>query len=203
MKALLVLTAISALSLSACVEVTFGDYPEASGAGVDTRADSHAGIELPDYSLDVSLDGFDPDWALVGVLVPIVPIGPWKWMGFIPKSELRVTVRLALEAKRQGGEIVPGSARILVGSTEYRPTEVRIAGCSVCPGRTTVKDPMRPMPVITTLYLQLLFPACPPPDQPFALEIAGLPRIDYALVSHTQARFVTPETRGNGRRRRE
>ena len=201
MKTPLLLVAVLGLLQSACVEVTFGDYPEASGAGVETRADSHAGIQRLDYSVDVSLDGFDPDWALVGVLIPIVPIGPWKWMGFVPKSELRVDVRLALSAKGEGGSIVPGSARILVGSTEYRPTEVRIAGCDVCTGRTTVRDPKQAVSVITTLYLQLLFSTCPPPDQPFALEISGLPRIEYTMVSHTHAGFVTPESRARGRGR--
>jgi len=188
---LLALGAVSALGLSACVEVSFGDYPEASGTGVEPRKDSHAGVELPDYSVDVALDGFDPDWALVGPLVPIVPIGPWRWLGFVPKSELRVDVHLALAPKTQYGTIVPGSARILVGDREYRPTEVRVAACQGCSGRRVVPDPMQPMRVVYKVFLQLRFLTCPPPDEPFALEIAGLPRIDYALVHDTRARLAS------------
>jgi len=185
------LVAILALGLGACVGVSFGDYPEASGEGVSPRADSHAGIDLPDYSVDVALDGFDPDWGLVGILIPIVPIGPWKWMGFVPKSELRVEVQLALEAKAQGGTLVPGSARIVVGSREYRPTEVRVAACQTCKGRVIVSNPMKPISIVYKQYLQLRFGSCPPPDEPFAFEIDGLPRIDYVLVSHMRGKIGT------------
>jgi hypothetical protein len=180
-----------ALALGGCVEVTFGSYPEASGAGVEARADSHARIELPDYSVDVGIDGFDPDWALVGPLVPIVPIGPWRWLGFIPQSELRVDVYLALEPKTQYGTIVPGSARIVAGEREHRVSEVRVAACQGCNGRRLVSDPMRPMAIIYKAFLQLRFLDCPPPDGPFALEIDGLPRIDYVLEHDTRARLAT------------
>ncbi len=185
------LVASLALGLSACVGVSFGAYPEASGEGVEPRSDSHAGVDLPDYSVDVALEGFDPDWGLVGLLVPIIPIGPWRWMGYVPKSELRVEVQLALEAKAQGGTFVPGLARILVGSREYRPTEVRIAACQACKGRVIVANPMKPISVVYKQYVQLRFGTCPPPDEPFALEIDGLPRIDYALVSHVRGRLGT------------
>jgi hypothetical protein len=183
--------AVLAFGLSACVEVTFGSYPEASGERVEPRENSHAMIELPDYSVDVGLEGFDPDWALIGPLVPIVPIGPWKWLGFVPKSELRVDVHLALEPKTQYGAIVPGSARIHVGEREYLPVEVRVAACQGCNGRRVVSDPMRPMPVIYKTFLQLRFLTCRPPDEPFSLEIEGLPRIDYVLVHDTRGRLAT------------
>ncbi len=185
------LVALLAFGLGACVGVSFGAYPEGSGADVEARDDSHVGIERPDYSVDVALEGFDPDWGLVGVLIPIVPVGPWKWMGFIPKSDMRVEVQLALAAKVQGGAVVPGSARILVGSREYRPTEVRIAACQSCKGRVVVANPMKPISIVYKHYVQLRFGTCPPPDEPFALEIDGLPRIDYALVSHVRGKLGT------------
>jgi len=51
--------AFLALGLDACVGVSFGAYPEGSGADVEARDDSHVGIERPDYSVDVALDKSD------------------------------------------------------------------------------------------------------------------------------------------------
>ena len=180
------LAALCALSLSACVGVTFGDYPEASGVGVVVGEDSHAKLERPEFSVDVSLEGFDPDWGLVGLGIPLFPVGPWKWLGYVPKSDLRVTARLALDAKTSDAALVPGSARIVVGGREFAPTEVRIAACQTCGGKMAVANPLKPMPIIYKTFLELRFKTCPPPEEPFSLEIAGLPRIDYTLVSHVR-----------------
>jgi hypothetical protein len=59
---------------------------------------------------------------------------------------------------------------------------VRITGCQQCIGRLSVRDALQSINVVTTLYLELIFPAAA--RRAVRAADRGLPRIDYAMESH-------------------
>jgi hypothetical protein len=176
----------AAAALCGCVQVTFGDYPVLTDPPPRMSGANRATVATADFALDVTITGFQPDWGLIGPIVPLIPIGAWNGMIW-SKEHQRVSVWLSVREVRAGAapKIVPGSARIRFGVFEQPATEIDVASCNGCWSRVAVQDPNEP--VDATLYQHLLFrfDTLPLPDRPFVLEVEGMPAISWKLERET------------------
>jgi len=187
----IVATLATLMLLTGCVAVGTGRVPVPSGEGVEAVGDYGARIDTTDFSAFVYLRGFDLDIVLFGPIVPIIPLGQWKWLTGKGGDEIRIRVALELSPKTPSAAFVPGSLRIVVGDRNYAPTDVHRADAEVCrddPDNITyskwrrsevVREKDQALPIKERICLWFYFNTLQPPDEPFQLMADGLPTVNY------------------------
>jgi len=168
------------LVFDGCVLVGWGTYPFPSGDGVEPQDVADLGVisavvHGPDVSAKVTVQTYDPSLVLVGLVVPIIPLFWWP-MGTNP-LECRIYVT---EGKRS---FRPDSMRVLVGSNAYEPTSIEITQYvseGGDPPRVRYDHPPPDRDLLAEHETLLVYRfAIAAPDEPFAIVVQGLPRIDY------------------------
>lgn len=168
--------------LSGCAGLMIGKYPYPSGADVASEDASMAKIETAQFVAFEKIEGYTPDFGLVGILVPFIPIGQWKWLTGYGKDDFRINIILWVTPKAELAEFHPGTLRIKIGSQEYHPTEIKIGNQDV--------DPSKPLSIREKTRIWFNFSDLRPPETPFSVSAAELPTVQYSLERKVRFGFL-------------
>lgn len=187
MKALLLL--MTMLYFSGCAGLTSGRYPYPSGAGVVPEKKTMAQIDGGEFEAFQEVEGYTPDFALIGIVVPFIPFGQWKWLTGIGKEDLRITVNLWMKPKSSAVNFDASTLHVDVNGRTYSPSEVKMG--PVCGGEkaATVVDLSKTVTIEKESCIWFRFSNLAPPDSSFTVVAAGLPPVTYALKRKTQYQF--------------
>lgn len=179
---------IAILFLSGCVGLTTGTYPYPSGVEVVPEKETMAKINAEEFEAFQEIKGYTPDFGLIGIVVPFIPIGPWKWLTGVGKDDLRVTVNLWVRPKREQALFEAATLQIDVNGHKYSPSEIKMG--SICGGEKTaiVVDRSKPVTVKETC-IWFEFANLPPPDTSFSVFATGVPPVRYVLKRKTRYEF--------------
>ncbi len=175
-----------------CAGLTTGKYPYPVGIDVDPINKSIAKVDLADYEAAVQIEGYTPDIGLIGIVVPVIPIGQWKWLTGISKDDLRITANLIFKPKTKSGIFEAGSLKIIVNEQQYFPSEIRMASHCETNQNSILVDTSKPLPIKEQICVRFIFKNLHPPDTQFVLAADGLPDIKYVLERKTRYEFFSP-----------
>ena len=184
-------TVIGMVALGGCVGVMFG-APKLTpvAEGLESYTESDATIRTTDFRAMVRIAGYTPDFVLAGPIVPIIPIGQWRWLTGISKDELRLAIEVQLAPLRKDAIFSPQSFRVLINNEMHTATKITVAkqGCG-----TKALQPVdmeRPLVIDSPLCIRFDFAALRPPEQPFSIVSRELPEIKYSLKRETSMGFA-------------
>ncbi|WP_183359426.1 hypothetical protein [Geomonas limicola] len=147
-----------------------------------------AKLDGGDFEAFQEVEGYTPDFGLVGIIVPFIPFGQWKWLTGIGKDDLRVTVNLWVKPKRDKATFYP-TLQVDANGHLHKPSEAKMG--AVCGGEKTaiVVDLSKPVLVEKESCIWFRFSNLPPPKSSFTVVAASLPPVTYALKRKTRYQF--------------
>ena len=161
--------------MSGCVSLDWGVYPRASGPGVEPSGSCSAvgvcsaTVSAPDVQAEVALKTYRPRLALVGLLLPVIPLYPFPILPwFVDADRLEVTVSL----KGGTGSVRPDSLRLLLDGNEYAPASIQVGH--------SVSGPDQSLLASDRAWIAYDFKYLDSPRERFSISLDGLPTIDYA-----------------------
>jgi len=184
-----VMLVVAIIFLSGCAGLSTGTYPYPTGVEVVPEKLSMAKINAEDFEAFQEVEGYTPDFALFGIIVPLVPIGQWKWLTGISKEELRVTVNLWVKPKREQAVVDIATLYIDVTGRIYSPSEIKMNSMCGVEKDAVAVDILKPVTVMKEACIWFRFSNLPPPDTSFSVVAAGLPSVKYELVRKTRYEF--------------
>lgn len=178
------------LFLYGCAGLTTGTYPYPSGVEVVPEKNKMAKINTEELEAFQEIEGYTPDFGLIGIIVPFIPIGQWKWLTGISKDDLRVTVNLWVKPKREQALIDAASLQIDVNGRKYSPSEIKMG--SICGTETAaiVVELSKPVTITKETCIWFKFANLPLPDTSFTVTATGLQPVKYILERKTRYEFV-------------
>lgn len=185
------IVALTMVILSGCAGLTIGKYPYPSDVNAAPEDTSMAKIDTDQFVAFQRIEGYTPDFGLVGIVVPFIPIGQWKWLTGIGKDDLRININLWVTPKAELAEFYPGTLRIKVDSQEHQPTEIK-AGSGLCNSKDALTvDPSKALPIRVKMCIWFNFSNLHPPEGPFSVIVAGLPTVQYSLEQKVRFGFLS------------
>lgn len=186
-KALLLLMTV--LCVSGCAGLTTGRYPYPSGIEVVPEKKTMAKMSSDDFEAFQEVEGYPPDFALVGIIVPFIPLGQWKWLTGISKEDLRVTVNLWLKPKKEKAVFDPATLKVEANGRTYSPSEIKMGAVCGAEKDAVVVDFLTPVTIERETCIWFRFSNLAPPDTSFSVLATGLPPIRYVLERKTRYQF--------------
>jgi len=180
---------IAILFVSGCAGVTTGTYPYPSGVKVVPKKEKMAIINTEEFEAFQEIEGYTPDFGLIGMVVPFIPIGPWKWLTGLSKDDLRVAVNLWVKPKREQALFDAATLQIEVNGRVYSPSEINMGSMCGAEKDAIVVDISKPVAVKKETCIWFKFSNLPPPDTSFSVVATGLPPIKYVLERKTRYQF--------------
>jgi len=186
-----VIAVVAMLMLTGCAGLTIGNYPYPSEADAAPEDKSMAKIDAEQFVAFEKIEGYTPDFALVGIVVPFIPMGQWKWLTGISKDDLRINLNLWLTPKVKSAQFSPGSLRVKVGNQEYMPTEIK-AGTGLCnSNEAATVDASKPLPVTEKTCIRFYFANLHSPEEPFIVTASELPTVRFSLENKVRYEFLS------------
>ena len=186
-KAMLV---IVILFISGCAGLITGTYPFPTGIEVAPRKQTMAKINTEDFEAFQEIEGYFPDYVLVGFVVPFIPIGSWKWLSGTSKDDLRGVVDLWIKPKRELALVDTATLHIDVNGRMYSPTEIKMNSMCGVDKDAVFIDTSKPVKVTKKACIWFRFANLQPPSTSFTVVAAGLPSVKYLLVRKTRYEFI-------------
>jgi len=172
---------IATIFLAGCAGLTIGKYPYPKGVDVAPEKRSMAKMETADFQILQQVEGYTPDFALIGVVVPVIPFGQWKWLTGIGKDDLRISLYLWLTPKSQAAQFEPGPLKIAANGVTHFPSEIRVGRHCGIKENTVPVDTSKPLLVHEKACVWYIFDNLRPPDSSFSVIAKGLPTTEYML----------------------
>jgi hypothetical protein len=188
MKRAIILMAL--FCLSGCAGLMTGKYPFPTGVEVVPEKKQMAKISTEEFEVFQEIEGYTPDFVLIGIIVPFIPIGQWKWLSGIGKDDLRITVNLWVKPKAEQAQFDAAALQIVVNGRKYSPSEVRMSNMCGFEKGSTVVDLSGPVTVDKEVCIWFKFASLPPPDTSFSVVAKGLPSVTYVLERKTRYDFL-------------
>jgi len=180
---------VAIIFLSGCAGLSTGTYPYPTGVEVVPEKLSMAKLNAEDFDAFQEVEGYTPDFALIGIIVPFVPIGQWKWLTGVSKEDLRVTVNLWVKPKREQAVVEVATLHIDVNGRIYTPSEIKMNSMCGVEKDAVAVDILKPVTVKKEACIWFRFSNLPPPDTSFSVVAAGLPSVKYELVRKSRYEF--------------
>lgn len=165
-----------------CVGLSTGRYPYPEGIEANPNNAAEAKIDRTDYKVYLNIEGYppDPNFGLIGIIVPVIPMGQWKWLTGIGKDDLRIRVNAKFIPITKEGTFDTGTLKIVVNERQYVPSKIKKArGCVGENGNDV--DIVKSFPIQEEVCITFIFSELRPPDTSFILMAHDLPDIKYVL----------------------
>lgn len=185
------IVALTMIILSGCAGLTVGKFPYPSDAYSAPEDKAMAKIETEELVAFERIGGYTSDFGLIGIVVPFIPFGQWKWLTGISKDDLRINVSLWVTPKGESAQFYPSTLRIKVENQEFKPTEIK-AGTGLCNSKdSSTVEPSQPISVREKMCIWFNFSNLHPPETPFTVVVTGFPSIQYTLERKMRFEFLS------------
>jgi hypothetical protein len=123
----LILSGLLIMISTGCVTLSTGKYPYPEAIEVNSDNTAEAKIDKTDYKVYLEIDGYppDPNIGLCGIVVPVIPVGQWKWLTGIGKDDMRIQVNAKFIPLTKEGTFDAGTLKIIVNEHQYVPSKIK------------------------------------------------------------------------------